>query len=331
MLSFKKINIRAIPQDNTGFGANNSFNAGRLVNKDGKANVEKTGIPYLQRYSIYHSLLDFPRWKFAMAILGFFIAINIGFAAIYFIIGVDQLSGITVGSALKNFGEAFFFSAQTFTTVGYGRINPSGFLTSTVAAVEALTGLLSFAVVTGLFYGRFSRPRAYLKFSHNMVIAPFKKGTALMFRMVPYKNNQLTDAEVKVTMTMILEDEDGRKINKFYPAEIEISKVNTLNLNWTVVHVIDEKSPLFGFTQEDLHDAKLQVLIFVRAFDEAFSNTVIARSSYTSSEIISGAKFKIMYEGNQDGTSTILHIDRLNDIEKAELPLTVVKEAQASA
>jgi len=330
MPSFKKINTKAISQENTGFGANSSFNAGRFVNKNGKANVEKRGIPFLQRYSIYHSLLEFPRWKFAIAILGFFILINIAFASIYFLIGVDQLGGISFGSPLQNFGEAFFFSTQTFTTVGYGRINPSGFLTSTVAAIEALTGLLSFAVVTGLFYGRFSRPRAYLKFSENMVVAPFKKSTALMFRMVPYKNNQLTDAKVKVTFAMTLEEE-GKKNNKFYQAHLEISEVNTLNLNWTVVHVIDEKSPLYGFTLEDMQFAKLEVLIFVRAFDEAFSNTVIARTSYTGNEIIYGAKFKIMYEANQSGINTMLHIDRLNDIEKAELPLSIVKEPQASA
>jgi inward rectifier potassium channel len=330
MPSFKKINTKAISQENTGFGANSSFNAGRFVNKDGNANVEKRGIPFLQRYSIYHSLLEFPRWKFAIAILGFFILINIAFASIYFLIGVDQLGGISFGSPLQNFGEAFFFSTQTFTTVGYGRINPSGFLTSTVAAIEALTGLLSFAVVTGLFYGRFSRPRAYLKFSENMVVAPFKKSTALMFRMVPYKNNQLTDAKVKVTFAMTLEEE-GKKNNKFYQANLEISEVNTLNLNWTVVHVIDEKSPLYGFTLEDMQFAKLEVLVFVRAFDEAFSNTVIARTSYTGNEIIYGAKFKIMYEANQSGINTMLHIDRLNDIEKAELPLSIVKETQASA
>jgi inward rectifier potassium channel len=330
MSPFKKVNTKAIPQDNSGFGSNSSFNAGRFVNKDGNANLEKRGISYLQRYSIYHSLLDFPRWKFAITILGFFIAINLVFASVYYMIGVDQLGGITLGSPLQNFGEAFFFSAQTFTTVGYGRINPSGFTTSTIAAVEALTGLLSFAVVTGLFYGRFSRPRAYLKFSTNMVVAPYKTASALMFRMVPYKNNQLTEAEVKVTMAMTLE-ENGRSVNKFYPVELEISKINTLSLSWTVVHVLDEKSPLYNFSLEDMRYAGVQVLIFVKAFDEAFSNTVVARSSYTCDEIIFGAKFKIMYEANQAGTGTILHINRLDDSEKAELPLSVVKDSQASA
>ena len=163
-----------------------------------------------------------------------------------------------------------------------------------------------------------------------MVVAPYKKTTALMFRLVPYKNNQLTEAEVMVTIAMTIEEE-GKEVNKFYPVDVEISKINTLTLSWTLVHVLDEKSPLYSFTLEDMHQAKVQVLIFVKAFDEAFSNTVVARSSYTSSEIIYGAKFKMMYEANKDGTGTILYINRLNDTEKAELPLSVVKESQASA
>ncbi|HZG24253.1 MAG TPA: ion channel, partial [Chitinophagaceae bacterium] len=241
------------------------------------------------------------------------------FAFVYYLIGMEHLGGITLGSPLKNFGEAFFFSAQTFTTVGYGRINPSGFLTSSIAAVEALTGLLSFAVVTGLFYGRFSRPRAFLKFSQHMVLAPFRNKTALMFRMVPYKNNRLTEAEVKLTLAIRM-DENGNPSNKFYTLDLDISKINTLSLSWTVVHPIDDKSPLYQMTEEDIKNAKLELLVFVKAFDEVFSNTVIGRTSYDSNEIIFGARFRIMYEASPNGQSTILHLDRLNAIEKVPMP-----------
>src|SRR5439155_11142598 len=142
-------------------------------------------------YSVYHTMLALPRGKFLVVILSFFILINLAFAAVYYLIGIENLGGVHAGSPFKNFTEAFFFSTQTFTTVGYGRIAPSGFMASSVASIEALVGLLSFAVVTGLFYGRFSRPRAYLRFSHNAVIAPYKEITGLMFRMAPYKNNFL--------------------------------------------------------------------------------------------------------------------------------------------
>jgi hypothetical protein len=321
MRTNRKYNIKAKTSESTGFGSNASYNAGRFVNKDGVANVVKIGSGILERHSIYHTLLEFSRVKFLLSIFGFFIIINIIFAFVYYLIGIEHLGGITYGSPLQNFGEAFFFSAQTFTTVGYGRINPSGFLTSSIAAVEALTGLLSFAVVTGLFYGRFSRPRSFLKFSHNMVLAPFKDKTALMFRMVPYKNNRLTEAEVKLTLAMRT-DEDGNPANKFYTLDLDISQINTLSLSWTVVHPIDEKSPLFNLSEEDIRNSDIELLVFVKAFDEVFSNTVIGRTSYNSSEILFGAKFRIMYEASPEGKYTILHLDRLNDTEKATLPVT---------
>jgi inward rectifier potassium channel len=105
---------------------------------------------------------------------------------------------------------------QTFTTVGYGHVSPRGFLTSFIAAVEALSGLFSFAIATGLFYGRFSQPKAHLLFSSNALIAPYKEGTALMLRFYPYKNVNLSDAEARVTLGMHVE-ENGQKVNKFLP------------------------------------------------------------------------------------------------------------------
>lgn len=330
MPSFKSFNTKAKSEDNTGFGANSSYNAGRFINKNGIANVRKTGLGLLERYSLYHTMLALPRWKFFVAIFCFFIMINIAFAFIYYTIGVDQLEGISLGSAIHNLGEAFFFSAQTFTTVGYGRISPTSFLTSSIAAMEALTGLLSFAVVTGLFYGRFSRPRAFLRFSENMLIGPYKEITGLMFRMAPYKNNQLTEAETKLTMAMQME-ENGKMMNKFYTLDLEISKVTALTLSWTVVHAIDEKSPLYNLTQEDLLNIKIEFIVYVKAFDEAFSNTVIGRTSYTGKEIIYGALFKRMYEADKGGNSTILFIDRLNDMERAELPDTLVNKNELNS
>lgn len=325
MASLKSFITKVKAEDNTGFGANSSYNAGRFVNKDGIANVKKSGISLFHRYSLYHTMLALPRWKFLVSIFGFFIIINLLFATIYFLIGVNELEGIALGSDVHNFGEAFFFSAQTFTTVGYGRISPTSFVTSAMAAVEALTGLLSFAVVTGLFYGRFSRPRAFLKFSHNMVVGPYKDISALMFRMAPYKNNQLMEVETKITLAMQVE-ENGKMMNKFYTLDLEISKVTALTLSWTVVHPITEKSPLYNLTQEDVSNIKIEFIVYVKAFDEAFSNTVIGRTSYTGSEIIFGARFTRMYEADKQGSSTVLFIDRLNDTEKAELPEPVVTE-----
>jgi len=144
--------------------------------------------------------------------------------------------------------RSFLFQCPTFTTVGYGRINPVGFLASFVASFEALTGLMSFALVTGMLYGRFARPRSFIRYSHNALFSPFKDGVALMFRMVPYTKNYLVNVEVKVTIAMkVLED--GMLKNKFFNMPLDISKASTMTANWTLVHPINEESPLFQTLQ----------------------------------------------------------------------------------
>ena len=193
-------------EDNTGFG-NSSNNSGRFFDRrTGGANVHKKGVSLLNRYSWYHTMLGMPRGKFLSLLLLIYVSVNLVFAGIYYLIGVEHLAGIERSHNLKEFSEVFFFSTQTFTTVGYGRISPTGFLTSAISTFEAFIGLLSFAIATGLFYGRFSRPQAFLKFSDTALVAPYKDGSALMFRMTPFKNNLLSEAEVKLTLAMRVEE-----------------------------------------------------------------------------------------------------------------------------
>lgn len=314
----KKISEVSKTDNTTGFGTNRSWYGGRLVQKDGRPNIEKRGSNILERYSWYHTFLLLPRWKFFAVLLVTYIIINLLFASIYFMIGTNHLLGIMGTTSLERFTECFFFSTQTFTTLGYGRISPVGFLASSLATFEAFLGLLNFAIATGLFYGRFSRPQAFLKFSFNAIIAPYKDGIALMFRMVPFKNNYLSNAEVKLTLALTV-DENGRKVNKFYPLVLELQKINELNLSWTIVHAIDEKSPLFGFSMQQLTETKSEILVFVEAFDALFSNMVLARTSYIGAEIKRGAKFSPMYHQSVAGDKTILELDKLNDIEIVDI------------
>jgi len=318
----RKINIQSDVA--TGFGVNSENSSGRFYDRSsGSANVVKKGVGILNRYSWYHTMLAMPRTKFLLFLLIAYILINFLFAGIYYLIGVDHLAGVHQGSVLKNFTEVFFFSAQTFTTVGYGRISPVGFAASAVSTFEAFLGLLSFALATGLFYGRFSRPRAFLSFSHNALIAPYKDGIALMFRMAPYKNNLLSEAEVKVNLAMQLE-ENGKMVNRFFNLDLEISKINALALSWTIVHPINEKSPLFNFNYSDMVNAKIEALVFVKAFDEVFSNTVVQRFSYIASEVVWGAKFRMMYHADEKKKATVLDLNKLNDYEKIELLSPVI-------
>ncbi|MBW3520571.1 MULTISPECIES: ion channel [unclassified Chryseobacterium] len=308
--------IRQENTENSGFGSRAS---GRFINKDGLPNVRRRGVNVLNRLSWYHTMLNLSSFRFITYLVVMYILINLVFACIYYLIGVEHLTGIDKSNPLDEFIDVFFFSSQTFTTVGYGRIAPVGFMASLVATFEAFLGLLTFAIATGLFYGRFSRPRAYLRFSDIAVIAPFQDATALMFRLAPYKNNALTDADVTLS-TAIEINEEGVVKSNFYRLETQLNKINTLALNWTVVHKIDENSPFLGFSADDFKNTNIEIIVHVRAFDEVFSNTVVQRSSYVSNEIIYGAKFVTMYYPDKEKDSTILDLDKINEYQKVALP-----------
>ena len=299
-------------RDDTGFSSNAS---GRFIHKDGTPNVRRAGLSNpLQKYSWYHTMLDLPSWKFILLLITGYIIANIFFALLYYAIGIEHLTGIDESTPFNEFTDVFFFSSQTFTTVGYGRIAPVGFLASMLATFEAFLGLLGFAIATGLFYGRFSRPRAYLKFSKIALIVPFEGSSALMFRMAPFKNNLLTDAQVILTCAIEDADENGELKSKFFTLRTQINKINTLSLNWTVVHKIDESSPFFELTKGNFETMDVEIFVHIRAFDEVFSNTVVQRTSYSShhKEIIFAQKFNMMYAPSKSQKTTILNLDLID-------------------
>jgi inward rectifier potassium channel len=308
----KKINPFSKINNDTGFGSNASSYGGRFINKDGSFNLRKEGLPFLDRFSIFHRMLNLPRWRFMLVVAIFYVVTNLFFTMIYLLIGYSQLQGIIATSNWGIFKEVFFFSTETFTTVGYGRVNPVGDGANIVSAIESMSGLLSFAIATGLIYGRFSKPRAFLMFSDHALIAPYQEKTGLMFRFVPYKDNHnLTDVEIRVTLGLQVQ-ENGAAIYKFYQLDLERNRVDSLPMNWTVVHPIDDKSPLAGFSPEDLKAADVELYVLVRGFDDVYSNIVIQRTSYTYNEIFFNRKFIPMYRESEDGRTTILELNKLN-------------------
>ncbi|MFC4740584.1 ion channel [Flavobacterium ponti] len=314
----KKINKKAKLDNDTGFGANASNYGGRFISKNGDANVKKVGISFLESVSWYHTMINIPRWKFLLVILLFYFVVNTLFATLYYLIGVEHLSGITADNNLEKFAQAFFFSIQTYTTVGYGHINPTGFWASFVSSIEALIGLLTFAIATGLFFGRFSKSEAFIRFSDNALIAPYGEETALMLRMAPYKNTNLFEVEARVTLGLSVE-ENGKPVNKFYQLDLELEKINSLMLSWTLVHPITKESPLYGFTEEDYQTIDGEIIVYVKTFDDMYSDQVVKRTSYVLNEVVYGAKFDMMYNRNEDDTKTILHLEKLNSYQKVSL------------
>lgn len=316
--------------DNTGFTALSNAEANRIAKKNGELNLIKTGLPFWERISLYHTLLRMGRTKFLLAIFMFYTSLNLIFASLYMLIGVDSLVGAygSPDGIMNDFLHAFFFSSQTLTTVGYGHVSPLGFWANVIASLESFLGILSFALVTGLLYGRFTRPKAYLRFSDNLLLAPHKGKCALMVRLATYKNNHLTDVEA--TMNVALHQmEQGTRIRRFYPLPLEISRINSLALSWTLVHLIDEESPLWGMSLEDMKGADIEVLVFLKGFDDHFSNIVQQRTSYTAEEMVSGAKFTPMFRRSEDGATTVLELDKINDHQPMPLPTAVTSGLNA--
>jgi inward rectifier potassium channel len=323
MALFKRNTSKFQTNNDTGFGNNASSQAGRFINKDGSFNVRRVGLNFFTRNSLYNDLLAMSTGKFVFFVFISFTLVNLLFSCIYFLLGSEQFMGMVTTETFDRFKEFFFFSTQTFTTVGYGRINPVGDAASLISSVEALTGLLSFAIITGLLYGRFSRPRAFLRFSKWALVSPYQNGHALMFRFVSEKSKHiLTDVEVRVTLAMTIQ-ENGKDVFRFYTLPLERNRIDSLAMSWTIVHPIDDNSPLFQMTEKVMSESDVEIYVLVRAFDDVFSNTVLQRFSYTYQEIRSGFKFLPMYHESEDQSTTILNLDKLDEM--VEVPQTNVK------
>jgi|SRR5450432_134514 len=318
-MSLVRRNNHLKANNDTGFGGNPDSYGGRFVNRDGSFNLKKEGLSFFDRFSLYHSMLNMPTWKFYGTLFSFYLVVNFIFACIYFFIGKGQFQGIIATTVPEIFKEMFFFSTETYTTVGYGRVNPVGDKANTVAAIESMLGFLSFAIATGLLFGRFSKPKAYILFSKNALVSPYKEGKALMFRFVSYKDNHtLTNVDIKVNIALLME-ENGHTAYKFYDLDLERSHVESLPMNWTVVHPITEDSPISDFGTDDLKKADVELYVSVRAFDDVYSNVVQQRTSYTYDEIIFDRKFIPMYHESTDGKTTIVELHKINDHSEIKL------------
>jgi inward rectifier potassium channel len=211
-----------------------------------------------------------------------------------------------------------FFSAQTLTTVGYGNMYPVGVPANIVASLEALTGWLVFAIATGLLFGRFSRPSARIGFSPTMVVAPYSDGTSLQLRVVNRRPNNLIDLEARLTL-MTVESMNGQLGRKYRTLDLERQQVLFFPLTWTVVHPIDENSPLFRKTSDDLVRMQAEVLVMMKGFDDTFGQTVHARYSYRYDEITWGARFAPAFEFDRQGNMHV-EVNKVGLLERAALP-----------
>jgi inward rectifier potassium channel len=309
-LEKRKVN----PEDDLGFGKQPVMKSQPVINKDGSINVKRTGLPFFNTLNSYQTMITMSWTKFWLVVLSGYMLANILFACIYVALGPDSLDGKSGITLFDHFMDAFFFSAQTISTVGYGHISPQGMIANSVAAMESMIGLLAFALATGLLYGRFSRPTAKIKYSEKILISPYMENKrGLMFRLANERRNILIDLEMEVLFSYN-EEVNGKTERRFFPLELERRAVSILTLNWTVVHPIDDDSPIKDFTREDFERSEVVFSVILKTFDDTFSQTVHSRTTYTYKDMVWDAKFKPTFDRDEDGR-VVLHLEHIDEYE----------------
>ena len=291
----------------------------RLLNHDGTFNVRRNDLGPFHPFNVYHTLLSLPVPRLLGLMAGFYVVVNLLFATLYWLAGSDALLG-AASTPLRRFEDSLFFSVQTLATIGYGRLVPNTRIANILVALEALVGLLGFAILSGLLFARFTRPTAKIVFSRNAIIAPYDTGWALMFRLVNLRNHDLTDVRAVVSFAHWVE-ENGSRRRRFDLLPLERQSIIFMPLHWVIVHPIDGQSPLHGLSRESLTGADPEIVCLITADDETFAQTVHSRTSYDKADIVWGARFRDMYTFDVDHVA--IDLTRLHDLDPVEGPVIV--------
>jgi inward rectifier potassium channel len=261
-------------------------NYAKVVDRDGKLQIEGLGAWHSYWRDPYHLLLTVPWIGFAAIISGSYITVNVIFAFLY-LAGGDCLEGAQPGSFL----DAFFFSVHTLASIGYGVISPKTHYANVIVTLEAITSLLAIAVVTGLAFARFSKPIARVIFSDVITIAPHNGVPTLMFRAANKRRNLILEAKIIVDFSIDEYTVEGEFFRRIYELKLLRSRTSSFNLAWTVMHSIDEASPLYQVTPELLNNSRASIIVSLTGTDETVAYTINARHIYSAKEILWDYRF----------------------------------------
>jgi len=292
----------------------------RTINADGSYNMERRTGRLMGNFYLYHWFLTTSWTHYWLVIFGYYGVMNIIFASVYYLIGIDQLSGAEASTPALQFLHCFFFSAQSFTTVGYGGIYPVGKMANFVATLEAFTGLMTFALATGTLYGRFSRPVSQIKYSKNIIIAPYKEITGMQFMVANEMSSSLMEMEARVNINYLDDDGTGNMVRKFQQVNLEVDKINLFPTSWILNHPIDEESALYGRSAEEIKKMDIEVLVLLKGFDDVFSQTIYNRQSYRVDQFVFGAKFRRPWYIDEQG-KLIMDLTKVGDHDLVKLPV----------
>jgi len=288
----------------------------RLLNHDGTFNVRRNNFSPFHPFNAYHTLLSLSVPRLLGLIAFGYLVTNVIFAILYWLCGAGALAG-AADSPVGRFEDCLFFSVQTLATIGYGRLVPETRVANVLVAVEALVGLLGFAMLSGLLFARFTRPMAKIAFSANALIAPYDDGWALMFRLVNLRNHNLADVRAVVSFARWVTDGGGRR-REFDALALERESIMFMPLHWVIVHPITDASPMRGLTAAALTEMEPEFVCLISADDETFAQTVHAKTSYDKNDIVWGAKFSDMYTADVDHVA--IDMSRLSDFQRVEAP-----------
>jgi inward rectifier potassium channel len=281
----------------------------RMINRDGGFNVIRKGLSYSRwRYDLYHVLITLSWAKFiAIVSLGYLIA-NILFAWAY-LIGGDGIENARSG----NFLDAFFFSVQTMASIGYGAMYPKTPYANLLVTIEALFGLLGLAMASGIMFARFSLPKARVIFSHVALISLHNGLPTLMFRVANKRQNWILEAQVRVSLVKSEITKEGDFMRRFYDIPLVRSQSPLFALSWLVMHQINEESPLFGVTAEEMIESEMEIVVTLTGIDETVSQPIHARHSFIAEEIAWNMRFVDILSKASDGRRCIDY-SRFHDV-----------------
>jgi inward rectifier potassium channel len=302
----------------TGFSTKGDLTGNRLLNKDGSSNIKKEGLSFYERFHLYHSMISMKLSTFLLVTFAVYFVVNLIFATGYLAVGVENLVDSSVVKVESGFLRAFFFSSQTLTTLGYGQMSPTGVGANLIATVEAFVGLLMFALLTGLVYGRFAKPRAKLFYSEKALVSPYKEtGKGLMVRLANPKQTSI----INVSASMILsysETEKGEKVRRYFNLDMELDKIKMLATSWTLVHPITEESPMAGLSEQFLLDGNAELIVMLEGYDETYNQQVTSRASYMFSDVVFGGKFDRAFVQTESGVP-VMDFGKLSSYKMVDL------------
>ena len=284
----------------------------RIMQSDGSFKIQNDGIGRKTLSDYYIDILRTPLWK---VICGFFAIIfftALIFTFIFLLIGNTSIIGLPATGFGHKMLRTFLFSLQSMTTSGFG-LSSVSYTITIVAGIEALTGLFIFALATSVLYGRFSMPTAKLRHSDRALISPYKSGWGLMFRVCNDRRNTMVNVEwtIMIAFNQLVGERPMRRYHRLKP---DTPGAPFFPLTWTVVHEIDESSPIWNLTEQDFKDGSAELLVIINGFDETFNQSVHGRFSYSYHEIVWHARFCPTHVHNEDGTTTH-HMNEINKFE----------------